>query len=606
MRPLLSCARLVRTHWAAIAVAMALAAVTTAIQAVVAGLIMFDLVGLVDRASDGFPVTARLGSIKHVFSGVPVAAADADAAIRVMLGIMGAVIGLTFVRGCTGYASSYLLERVTYRTMRNARNELHRKILSLPLSAIATQRTGDLMARSVSDVRQLTASVHAFSNALKSLVSIAGLLAYMFLRNWQLTAGTLIFVPVVGLIIYVLGRRIRRSSAQFQEELGAVTQRLEQNIGGLRALKAFGAEQAEHQHFNADTHRMYRTGMRRVRTFVLQGPTTELVMVSGMAGVFGFGCWLILTGSLTLGALMAHIVIGVMLFDPLRKVGQFYAQFQQGLASIERIQAVHDLPSEDMESGRSVPTARGDIRFDSVSFRYSPDGEDVLRDVSLVAEEGQTVALVGRSGAGKTSLLHLIPRFYETTSGSILLDGVDTRDISLQSLRGHTALVPQDTTLFAGTVAENIRLARPDASDADVRRAATRAFAEEFISAFPAGYDTPVGERGLRLSGGQRQRLAIARAFLKDPRVFLLDEATASLDAESEAMVQKSFAELMRDRTTFVIAHRLSTVLHADVILVMDEGRIVERGSHADLLRAGGTYAALFATQMGGVEGDSG
>lgn len=600
MGPFLACARLVRAHWLGILAAMVLASITTAIQAVVAGLIMLDLVGLVDGASDGFPVTAHLATVRHVYAGVPVTLGDTGDAIRVMLAIMGTVIALTAVRGCTGYASSYLLERVTYRTMRSARNGLHRKILSLPLSTIATQRTGDLMARAVSDVRQLTASVHAFSNALKSLVTIVGLLAYMFLGNWLLTTGTLLFVPLVGLIIYVLGRRIRRSSARFQKELGSVTERLEQNIGGLRALKAFGAEQAEHQKFNADTRTMYRTGMRRVRVFVLQGPTTELVMVTGMAGVFGFGCWLILTGSLTLGALMAHIVIGAMLFDPLRKVGQFYAQFQQGLASIERIEAVHALPSEDMESGRSLPAARGNIRFEDLSFRYSPDGAQVLTDVSLVAEEGQTVALVGRSGAGKTSLLHLIPRFYKPTSGRILLDGVDTGDISLQSLRGHTALVPQEPTLFAGTIAENIRLARPDASDAEVKEAAVRAFADEFISGFSDGYDTPVGERGDRLSGGQRQRLAIARAFLKNPRVFLLDEATGSLDAESEAAVQKSFAELMRDRTTFVIAHRLSTVLHADMILVMDEGRIIERGTHADLLGAGGTYAALFATQMRG------
>ncbi|MAF10274.1 hypothetical protein CMK11_07475 [Candidatus Poribacteria bacterium] len=595
MRPLVACARLVRPHRFAIATALLLAGLTTALQGV-AALLMGDVVDLVDGAE--FPLAARLLQAPRAFDGFQVTLAGPDDAIRLMLTIMVGLIGLVAVKGLASYARTYLLERVTYRTMRRARNSLHRKILSLPLGVISTQRTGDLMTRSVSDVQQLTASVHAFSNALQSLVTIGGLLAFMFFRNWLLATGTFLFVPLIAVVIYVLGRRIRRSSARFQRELGAVTSRLEQNIGGLRALKAFGAEHAEHLHFNSDTLAMYRTGMRRVRVFALQGPTTEVVMVTGMAGVFGFGCWLILTGALTFGALIAHVFLGAMLVDPLRKVGQFYAVFQQGLASIERIEAVHGLPSEEMDAGRVVQDARGQIRFDDVSFRYSHDGEDVLRGVSLVAEEGQTVALVGRSGAGKTSLLHLIPRFYAPTAGSILLDGIDTREISLHSLRGHMALVPQDTTLFAGTVAENIRLARPDASGSDVQAAATRAFADEFISAFADGYDTPIGERGVRLSGGQRQRIAIARAFLKDPRVFLLDEATASLDAESEAMVQKSFAELMRDRTTFVIAHRLSTVLHADTILVMDAGRIVERGPHGELLAAGGLYAELFATQL--------
>jgi ATP-binding cassette, subfamily B, bacterial MsbA len=597
MRAIRSCAVLVQQHWPAILTAMALATVATTLQALVTRLLLYDVV---DLAKANFPVSVRLGSIKHVYEGIPVTVGNADEAIRVVLRIMFVVVGMTVAAACTGCASSYLLERVTYRTMRSARNQLHRKILSLPLSAIAAQRTGDLMARAVSDVRHLTATVHAFSNALKATVMIVVLLTVLFLDNWLLSAGTFVFVPVIGFIIYSLGRRIRRSSARFQEQLGAVTERLEQNISGLSALKAFGAEKAEHQNFNEDTRRMYRTGMRRVRVFVLQGPATEVVMVTGMAGIFGFGCWLVLEGTMTFGALLAHVGIGAMLANPLRKVGQFYAQFQQGLPSIERIDAVHDLPSEDMDAGRSLAQVTGSIRFEGVSFRYTPDGDTVLRDVSLVAEEGQTVALVGRSGAGKTSLLHLIPRFYAPTSGRILLDGVDAADIALHSLRGHMALVPQDTMLFAGTVAENVRLARPDATDAEVRRAATQAFADEFIMGFDEGYATQIGERGDRLSGGQRQRIAIARAFLKDPRVFLLDEATASLDAESEAMVQKSFAELMRDRTTFVIAHRLSTVLHADVILVMDAGRIVERGRHADLLEAGGLYAELFTSQLGG------
>ncbi|MBT5712555.1 hypothetical protein HOI71_16020, partial [Candidatus Poribacteria bacterium] len=281
MRPLVACARLVRPHRLAILTALVLAGITTASQGV-AALLMGDLVDLVDGS--GFPLTARLLKIRRVFDGVQVTVTGAEDAIRLMLVIMAGLIGLVLFKGVAGYARTYLLERVTYRTMRHARNRLHQKILSLPLGVISTQRTGDLMTRSVSDVQQLTASVHAFSNALQSLVTITGLLAFMFVRNWLLATGTFLFVPLIAVAIYVLGRRIRRSSARFQRELGAVTSRLEQNIGGLRALKAFGAEHAEHLNFNADTLAMYRTGMRRVRVFALQGPTTEVVMVTGMAG----------------------------------------------------------------------------------------------------------------------------------------------------------------------------------------------------------------------------------------------------------------------------------------------------------------------------------
>ena len=591
--------RLFRPYLRTMTLAIGLAVVTTSLQAVSLHLLA-DIVDLVaaDAKSADFPITSRLLEVSPLFPGIPVRLDEMGDALRIIGVVIVVIVGLSFVKGILVYGKSYLLHRITYRVAMGVRNRLYDKILSLPIGVIARQRTGDLMARSVDDVNVLTQSVHAFSNVLQSSVTVLVFVTIMVMKSWLLTLSTLVFVPIVALLIQQLGVRIRRSSVQLQRELGGVAARLQEGITGLKVLKGFGAEREESARFQEGTQGMYRTAMRRVRVFSLQSPLTEIVLTFGMVGIFAVGFLLIVRGTLSFGDLLFHLALAGVLVEPIKSVGNFNALFQQGLASVARIEEVMALPSEDMTTGDTISDVRGDLEFENVTFRYDDGDTPVLRDISFSVKAGETVALVGRSGAGKTTLLQLIPRFYEPTAGRILLDGVPTDTISLASLRSHMAVVPQETLLFAGTIAENIRLAKPSATDAEVEEAARRAYAHDFIVAFPDGYETRLGERGVRLSGGQQQRIAIARAFLKNPRVFLFDEATAALDSESEAAIRRSFDELLRDRTAIVIAHRLSTVRDADLILVIDDGRIVESGDHASLLAQNGVYARFYARQF--------
>jgi subfamily B ATP-binding cassette protein MsbA len=585
-----------------------LAAVVSGLQGVSARLFadIADALNLLaSRPAGGrFPTTVRLLHVAGLSDGVAVRLAGWESAAHLLAAALAAVAGVLLLRASLGYGQTYLVARATYRVMTEARNRLHAKMLSLPMRIVTEQRTGDLISRSLDDVTIFSQSVLALGNAVSAAVTIGALVTFMLLQSAPLTAATVAVLPLVAVVVHQFGTRIRRVSARLQQDVGAVASRLQESIFAIRAIKGFGAEQAERARFENDTRAAYRTAMRRVRVFALQSPVAEFVMATGLLGVFALGFWLVLHGGLTFGRFLGHFLLVAMLADPVKKVGQCYAALQQGLASLARVDDVLRLPGEDMDSGRDLSDVGGAVEFRRVSFTYDADGPDggrahpALRDVSFRVKPGQTVALVGRSGAGKTTVLHLLARFYEPSEGTILLDGVPLQDISLRSLRSHMGMVLQESVLFAGAVAENIRFARPTATDEEVVEAARRACADEFISQLPNGYATRIGERGVRLSGGQQQRLAIARAFLKDPRVFLLDEATAALDSESEAAIRKSFQDLLQGRTAFVIAHRLSTILHADVILVLDNGRLVESGSHADLLARNGVYARLYHRQF--------
>ena len=585
----------IRPHFGSLLLALLLALLGAFLQGVIVHVValMADAADL--YRSGGFPLSLRLLRLEPFFEGVSVVLTDAAHAQRALTILLASMVGLMALRGVSAYGRACLQGRVTYKAMTSARNQLHAKLLTLPIGLIAKQRSGDLMTRVVSDVHHLTQSINTFSGALHSIGSAAVFFALMLMNSWTLTLVTLAFTPLIAALLGAVGTAIRRFSIRMQRELSAVANRLERSVAGLKVIKAFGAEGDEKRRFQEETQAMYRTAMRRVRVYGAQGPATELIGALALCGVFGIGCWAVIQGTLTLGGLLAHFGLSALLIDPLRKIGEFHAQFQQGLASIERIEETRALPSEPMDQGGVLRQARGEIEFRNVSFAYDSHAP-VLKNVSFKVKAGQTAALVGRSGAGKTTLLQLIPRFYEPTSGEVLIDGEPMRSYSLESLRAHTALAPQETLLFAGTVADNIRMAKPGADDEAVREAARRAHAHAFIESFPEGYETAIGERGARLSGGQAQRLSIARVFLKNPAVFLLDEAMSALDAESEAAVQKSLEELTQTRTAFIIAHRLSTVVNADMIIVLDKGRIVEIGRHDELIQRNGLYKRLCST----------
>ena len=523
--------------------------------------------------------------------------------------ICGAIVGLFLAKGVSSYFSVYLMADASQRLVRDLRTELFAHILGQSTAFFGGRATGRLLSRLTNDVSRVQQVVsETCGDLLRESFALIAFGALLLYRDVGLALVCMTGAPLVVYPLVRLGQRVRRTTRRSQEQLEHLSHLTVEAFTGHRIVQAFQAEAFERRKFHRASERLYRTNMKVTSTMSVLPPLMEVLGGLGIAGVLWYGSREIAAADLSAGEFVSFLMALLLMYGPVKKLSRVNANIQQALAAAERIFETLDTHTEtaDRQGARVLAPLGTGIEFRDVTFQYHDDAEPVLRGVSFTVQAGQVAAVVGLSGAGKTTLVNLVPRFHDVTGGAILIDGVDLRDVTLRSLRRTIGMVTQDTILFDASIADNIAYADQAASRESIEAVARAAHAHEFIVELPQGYDTPIGERGQRLSGGQRQRLAIARAFLKDPRVFLLDEATASLDAESEAMVQKSFAELMRDRTTFVIAHRLSTVLHADVILVMDEGRIVERWSHADLLRAGGTYAALFATQMGGVEGDSG
>jgi subfamily B ATP-binding cassette protein MsbA len=515
----------------------------------------------------------------------------------------GAIIAAYLVKGLGSYFSTYLMTDIGQRVVRDLRNQLFRHILNQSAAFFSRRTTGALMSRITNDVNQVQQAVsETVGDLLREGLSVIGYAFLMFYFDWRLALVAFTGAPLVVYPLVRLGQRVRRSTRRSQEQLEHLSHLTAEAFTGHRIVKAFSAEQQEADRFSRASHQLYRTNLKVTSTVSVLPPIMEFLGGIAIVGLLAYGRHKISAGALTSGDFLAFIFAAFMLYTPIKRLSRVNANLQQATAAAQRIFEMLDTHSEVVERPNAQPLARvaRGIEFRDVSFAYDDGaGKVVLRNVSFSAAAGQVIAIVGLSGAGKTTLVNLLPRFYDVTGGAILIDAVDIRDVTLASLRDQIGIVTQDTVLFDDTIARNIAYGAPGATRQAIEDASRAAHAHEFIQTLPDGYDTRIGERGQRLSGGQRQRLAIARALLKNSPILILDEATSSLDAESELLVQDALANLMRNRTAFVIAHRLSTVRRADAIIALERGRVAEKGRHDELLaRAGGVYAKLYALQL--------
>ncbi|MBM3490370.1 MAG: ABC transporter ATP-binding protein [Alphaproteobacteria bacterium] len=511
------------------------------------------------------------------------------------------------IKAAASYAQDVLVGGVGQRIIADTQVALYRHLITADLAYLQSVHSGKLIASFLYDVQLLRETVsRALTGVAKDGLTFVALSAVMFWQDWKLAALTLLVFPPIAFAIRRLGRRMRKASGKTQAETGRLSAHLAETLEGARIVKAYGREDYEIGRAQAAVERRLAHIMKAVRTRSAAAPSTEALGGLAVALAILYGGWQAQQGSMTLGAFTSFLAALLMAYQPLKSLATFNTAIQEGLAAAERIFALLDTRPAigEVADAPELRLTAGQVRFEAVGFAYA-GGRAALSGVDLTVPAGKVVALVGASGAGKSTLLNLIPRFYDVSAGAVRIDGQDVRQVSLRSLRAAVGLVAQEAQLFDDTVAANIAYGRPGASREAIVAAARAAAAHDFIAALPQGYDTAVGENGVRLSGGQRQRLAIARAMLKDAPILLLDEATSALDAESERQVQEALRRLMHGRTTLLIAHRLSTVQSADEIHVLDGGRIVETGSHRDLLARAGTYARLHALQAQGAEAEA-
>jgi len=516
------------------------------------------------------------------------------------------LLGAYLSKGAARYGQSYLMASVGERVIAALRHRLYTHIQQMPLSFFADLHSAELMSRIVTDVNRLArVSSTVLVMTLRQVLMIVALLSVMVVREWRLALIAIVVFPFVGVAVRAIGRRLYRINKRSQEKVAELNVLLHEAFSGMKIVKAFGREDHEAERFDRVNQRLLGLALKDHRTDEITDPLMEVLAAFGIMGALWYGGTQVIAGAMTPGDFFSFTAALALIYGPVRQLSRIMNTIQQSTSSVERVFEILDMPPAiaDRPGARALPGFREAIRFEGVSFRYPTASEPTLRDISLEIRRGEVVAFVGMSGAGKSTLMDLLPRFHDVTGGRITVDGHDLREITQASLRAQIAVVTQETFLFSDSILYNIAYGRPGAEGDDIRRAARQAHADEFIQAQPEGYATLVGERGVRLSGGQRQRLAIARAFLKDPPILILDEATSDLDAESEFMVQQALSDLMQNRTVLVIAHRLATVRNADRIVVVHEGRIAEAGRHDELLARDGVYRRLYALQMEGVAG---
>ena len=513
--------------------------------------------------------------------------------------ICAGVVGVYTALWLFTFGQSVLLAEVAQRVGMRMRGDVYAHLQSLSLSYFHKRRTGALMSTLTNDIPKLQNAAMMVKDVIATPIQVVVMLVMLFLFSWKLTLFALIVVPLIALAIQLLSRRIRGLSNQTQAKMADISAVMEETIAGVRVVKAFNAERREIERFDRENREALDISMRVVRRSARLKPTIDLIGALGIALTLWIGGREVALGRMSFGTLLAFMLLAHALSSAVGALGNLRVAWEEMMGAADRIFTdVLDVTPEirDAPHARDMKEIDGQIEFRGVSFAYNA-GTPTLRDISFTVEQGQVVALVGPSGAGKSTLADLVPRFYDPTAGAIFVDGQDIRTVTVESLRRQIGIVPQETLLFSGTLRDNIAYARESATDEEVEAAARAANADSFIQGFPAKYNTVIGERGATLSGGERQRVAIARALLADPRILILDEATSSLDAASEALVQDALEKLMEGRTTLVIAHRLSTIVNADRIMVIRQGQVAEMGTHAELMTRNGVYARLYETQ---------
>jgi ATP-binding cassette, subfamily B, bacterial len=514
--------------------------------------------------------------------------------------IAGSCALVFLVRGFFQSMQDMYMAKAALRVAFNLRQQVYAHLQKLNLSYFETAKAGDLSYRLTEDVDRVGEVVNkVFHDFIPCVLQLVAIPIYMIYLNWQLTLATVIIAPLMGVLIGWFGERLRKYSLKSQNRVSGLSAILTEVFSGIRLVQAFAAENYEIARFGHEAERSLQAKYSAERLKAIQIPTVGFLEALSALSLLIVGGWQISQGNLTVAEFFSYLTAAVLLIDPIGHVTNNYNEFKQGEASVDRVFELMAIQPTVVEKPNAIalPPVSGKVEYHNVSFAYKP-GEPVLKDISLLVLPGEAIALVGASGAGKTTFVNLLPRFYDPVAGQILIDGIDIRDVKFHSLRRQIGIVPQETIMFSGTIAQNIAFGQDSFDFEAVAEAAKIANAHQFISQLPEGYQTWVGERGVNLSGGQRQRIAIARAVLLNPRILILDEATSALDSESEALVQEALERLMQNRTVFIIAHRLSTVRRCDRILVLEQGQIVESGTHEELLALERRYARFYAQQF--------